>query len=109
MKAAVGYDRGISYDLMSGTFSGSFGGNGGIDLEWPVANVKILGEGRLGLGATLDICLNDGDPVITPGWQVFSGKVGEKPVVVAVQVISLGNISYYYRDENTCGQDILKR
>lgn len=88
-EASVGYNRELSYDLMSGGFSGSLGGLGGFGLSWPVAGVTVLGEGEAGLAATLDVCLGDGPPVITPGWQVsFTGKVGvEAPVILVVDVI----------------------
>jgi parallel beta-helix repeat protein len=84
-------NRGLKYDLKSGTFSGSFGGAGAIGVKWPVEGIKILGEGKLGLVGTLDICLGDEqfDIDITPGWQVsFTGKAGvEVPLVVLVEVI----------------------
>jgi hypothetical protein len=87
--ALVGYNQELRYDLMAGTFIGYFGGTGGFGLEWPVSGIKILGEGRAGLSAKLNVCLNDGEPVITPGWSVsFTGKVGvEVPVITVVEVI----------------------
>ena len=48
-EASIGYNRGLSYDLMSGSFSGSLGGTGGFGLEWPVDDITLLGEGEAGL------------------------------------------------------------
>ncbi len=89
LEASLGYNRELSYDLMSGSFDGSLGGTGGLSWNWPVAGVTLLGEGEAGLAATLDVCLGDGPPVITPGWQVsFTGKLGvEAPVILVVNVI----------------------
>jgi hypothetical protein len=89
LEASVGYNRGLNYDLMSGSFDGSLGGFGGFGLEWPVAGVTLLGEGQAGLAGTLDVCLGDSPPVITAGWQVsITGKVGvEAPVILVVNVI----------------------
>jgi hypothetical protein len=92
LDASFAYSRGLNYDLMSGTFSGSLGGNGGFNLKVPVGNkdlgVKFLSEGKVGLAGTLKVGLTDCLPVITPGWQVsFTGKVGaEAPVIVVVDV-----------------------
>jgi hypothetical protein len=91
LNALAYLSRGLKYDLKSGTFSGSFGGAGAIGVKWPIEGIKILGEGKLGLVGTLDICLGDEqfDIDITPGWQVsFTGKAGvEVPLVVLVEVI----------------------
>jgi hypothetical protein len=87
--ASLGYNRELSYDLMSGSFDGSLGGTGGLSWDWAVAGVKLLGAGQAGLAGTLDVGLGDGPPVITPGWQVsFTGRLGvEVPVILVVNVI----------------------
>jgi len=89
LEASLGYNRELSYDLMSGMFSGSFGGIGGLAMEWPVSGVKFLGEGKVGLAGTLDVYLGDGPPDISPGWQLtLTGKAGvEVPAIVMVVVV----------------------
>jgi hypothetical protein len=88
LEASLGYNAGLSYDLLGATFGGSLGGFGGLDIEWnlPGTPVEILGEAQLGLAGELDIALAGCDaPELTPSWEAsFSGKAGVGAKAVAV-------------------------
>lgn len=91
LEGFLGYNRELKYDLLGGVFSGSIGGFGGIGWDWEVAEVEILGEGKLGLNGTLNISLAGCVqlPRITPGWEAsFKGKAGVgAPAVLIVDII----------------------
>ncbi|MBI3302050.1 MAG: hypothetical protein HYZ72_08245, partial [Deltaproteobacteria bacterium] len=89
-EAAVGYRGEVSFDPLAGTFSGSIGGFGGFSQELAVADVEVLGEGRVDLTGTRAITLAGCAPVVlTPSWEIsLEGKAGiGAPAVLAVDVI----------------------
>jgi hypothetical protein len=90
LKAYAGWNRKLSYDLLGASFSGSLGGFGGFGLKWEVAEIEVLGDGRLSVTGKLTVGLAGcNPPVITPSWQVgFRGKAGVgAPAILIVDVI----------------------
>ncbi len=86
-----GEQRRLAYDVLAGTFRGSFGGFGtfGFGVSDPISGWEVLGEGRLDQSGTLMIDLAGCDsPRITPGWEIsVTAKAGVgAPLVNAVDV-----------------------
>ncbi|MBU0640929.1 MAG: carboxypeptidase regulatory-like domain-containing protein [Planctomycetes bacterium] len=86
----AGWNRGLSYDLLGATFSGSLGGFGGFGLDWEITEVEILASGQLNVAGALAVSFAGcNPPVITPSWEIgFSGKAGVgAPAILIVDVI----------------------
>ncbi|MBP7052470.1 MAG: carboxypeptidase regulatory-like domain-containing protein [Phycisphaerae bacterium] len=95
LEAFLGFQGGLSYDLLAGIFVGSLGGFGGysLDLDIPGSKWELLGEGRLDGMGTLSISFAGCDsPRITPGWSVScTGKAGVGlPAIVILDVVVPG-------------------
>ncbi|MBI9019073.1 MAG: carboxypeptidase regulatory-like domain-containing protein [Phycisphaerae bacterium] len=89
-KAELSLNGAIKYDLFTGTFNGSMGGNGTYSHTIGIANIENFGEGTLSFKGDLDIGLAGcNSRTIKPSWEVaLGGKSGLRgPVVTIVPVI----------------------
>ena len=92
LEAFLGYDLGFRYDLMSSLFSGSLGGNGGLNFVAPVKDIEVLGGAEIGIKGELTISILKHPPTVTPSFTLSGNfKTGVRaPVVIVLDFIAPG-------------------